>query len=180
VGRRCRALSTAQRSLDADGGVSLAEGLAPLVDRLINRLGEDRVWRADPYESHVPERSVARRAPLDPSHASLGETGWDPDRPRPSRLLRRPEPIEVIAKLPDDPPVQFRWRGKSRRVRLAEGPERVGQEWWRKAFDEIGPGKVRDYYRVEDETGERFWIFRAGLYGDGEKAPKWWLHGLFG
>jgi protein ImuB len=174
------ALSTAQRSLDADGGASLAEGLAPLVDRLINRLGEDRVWRADPYESHVPERSVARRAPLDPSHASLGGTAWDPDRPRPSRLLRRPEPIEVIAKLPDDPPVQFRWRGKSRRVRLAEGPERVGQEWWRKAFDEIGPGKVRDYYRVEDETGERFWIFRAGLYMDGDKAPKWWLHGLFG
>jgi hypothetical protein len=74
-----------------------------------------------------------------------------------------------MAKLPDDPPVQFRWRGKSRRVRLAEGPERIGQEWWRKAFDEVGPGKVRDYYRVEDEAGERFWIFRAGLYGDGEK-----------
>jgi protein ImuB len=169
-------LSAAQRRLDADGGVSLEEGLAPLVDRLINRLGEDRVWRADPYESHVPERSVVRRAPL---AAPSGAT-WDPDRPRPTRLLRRPEAIEVMAKLPDDPPVQFRWRGKSRRVRLAEGPERIGQEWWRKAFDDIGPGKVRDYYRVEDETGERFWIFRAGLYGDGEKAPKWWLHGLFG
>ena len=169
-------LSLAQRSLDADGGASLEEGLAPLVDRLINRLGENRVWRADPHESHVPERSVMRAAPLDPSPA----IAWDPDRPRPSRLLRRPETIEVIAKLPDDPPVQFRWRGKSRRVRLAEGPERVGQEWWRKAFDEIGPGKVRDYYRVEDETGERFWIFRAGLYMNGEKAPKWWLHGLFG
>lgn len=169
-------LSVAQRSLDADGGISLEEGLAPLVDRLINRLGEDRVWRADPYQSHVPERSVRRAAPLDPAP----ETGWDPDRPRPSRLLRRPEAIEVLAKLPDDPPVQFRWRGKSRRVRLAEGPERIGQEWWRKAFDEVGPGKVRDYYRVEDEAGERFWIFRAGLYADGEKVPKWWLHGLFG
>lgn len=169
-------LSTAQRSLDTDGGVSLEEGLAPLVDRLINRLGQDRVWRADPYESHAPERAVIRRAPLDPHP----EAAWDPDRPRPSRLLRRPELIEVMAKLPDDPPVQFRWRGKSRRVSLAEGPERIGQEWWRKAFDETGPGKVRDYYRVEDETGERFWIFRAGLYGDGEKAPKWWLHGLFG
>ena len=119
---------------------------------------------------------MTRSAPLDP----LPGTAWDPERPRPARLLRRPEAIEVMAKLPDDPPVQFRWRGKSRRVRLAEGPERIAQEWWRKAFDEIGPGKVRDYYRVEDETGERFWIFRAGLYGDGERAPKWWLHGLFG
>ncbi|WP_369823259.1 DNA polymerase Y family protein [Caulobacter sp. UNC279MFTsu5.1] len=170
------ALSTAQPSLDADGGVSLEEGLAPLVDRLVNRLGEDRVWRADPHQSHVPERSVVRQAPLDPP----SEDAWDPDRPRPTRLLRRPEAIEVTAKLPDDPPVQFRWRGKSRRVRLAEGPERIGQEWWRQAFDAIGPGKVRDYYRVEDETGERFWIFRAGLYGDGETVPKWWLHGLFG
>ena len=179
-------LSSAQASLkaaspDADdidlkGGASLEEGLAPLVDRLVNRLGEDRVWRADPHQSHVPERAVVRRAPLDPQP----QDAWDPDRPRPTRLLRRPEAIEVLAKLPDDPPAQFRWRGRSRRVRLAEGPERIGQEWWRKAFDEIGPGKVRDYYRVEDETGERFWIFRAGLYGDGEKAPKWWLHGLFG
>jgi protein ImuB len=174
-------LATAQRtldpgSLDADAGAGLDEGLAPLVDRLVNRLGEDRVWRADPHQSHVPERSVVRRAPLDPRP----DAAWDPDRPRPTRLLRRPEAIEVMAKLPDDPPVQFRWRGQSRRVRLAEGPERIGQEWWRKAFDEVGPGKVRDYYRVEDETGERFWIFRAGLYGDGETVPKWWLHGLFG
>jgi len=171
-------LSTAQRNLnaDADADAGLEEGLAPLVDRLVNRLGEDRVWRADPYPSHVPERSVVRRAPLD----SGPEDAWDPDRPRPTRLLRRPEAIEVMAKLPDDPPVRFTWRGRSRRVRLAEGPERIGQEWWRKTFDEVGPGKVRDYYRVEDETGERFWIFRAGLYGDGGKAPKWWLHGLFG
>lgn len=171
-------LSTAQRNLsaDADGGAGLEEGLAPLVDRLVNRLGEDRVWRADPHPSHVPERAVVRRAPLDPRP----EDAWNPDRPRPTRLLRRPEAIEVLAKLPDDPPVRFTWRGQSRRVRLAEGPERIGQEWWRKAFDEVGPGKVRDYYRVEDEAGERFWIFRAGLYGDGEKTPKWWLHGLFG
>jgi len=173
-------LSSAQGRLKADDldadGAGLEEGLAPLVDRLVNRLGEDRVWRADPHQSHAPERAVVRRAPLDPP----SEDAWDPDRPRPARLLRRPEAIEVTAKLPDDPPVQFRWRGKSRRVRLAEGPERIGQEWWRQAFDEVGPGKVRDYYRVEDETGERFWIFRAGLYGDGETAPRWWLHGLFG
>jgi protein ImuB len=169
------ALSAAQRSLDAEGGVSLEEGLAPLVDRLVNRLGEDRVWRADPHESHVPERAVVRRAPLAPTT----QAAWDPQRPRPTRLFRRPEAIAVIAKLPDDPPVRFTWRGQSHRVRLAEGPERIGQEWWRQAFDDIGPGKVRDYYRVENDAGERFWIFRAGLYG-GDDAPKWWLHGLFG
>lgn len=168
-------LSVAQRSLETGGGVSLEEGLAPLVDRLVNRLGEDRVWRADPYESHVPERSVIRRAPLDPPT----QTAWDPERPRPTRLFRRPEAIEVMAELPDDPPIRFTWRGQSHRVRRAEGPERIGQEWWRKAFDGVGPGKIRDYYRVEDEAGGRFWIYRQGLYG-GDDVPKWWLHGLFG
>uniref|UniRef100_B0T092 UmuC domain-containing protein n=1 Tax=Caulobacter sp. (strain K31) TaxID=366602 RepID=B0T092_CAUSK len=173
-------LSTAQRnlgggSLDADGGVSLEEGLAPLIDRLVNRLGEDRVWRADPHESHVPERSVTRAAPLDPAP----EAAWDPERPRPTRLLRRPEAITVMAQLPDEPPAHFTWRGQRHRVRHAEGPERIGQEWWRKAFDGVGPSKIRDYYRVEDEAGGRFWIYRQGLYGVGDE-PKWWLHGLFG
>jgi protein ImuB len=168
-------LSVAQRSLETGGGISLEEGLAPLVDRLVNRLGEDRVWRADPYESHVPERSVARRPPL----ASPAETAWDPERPRPTRLFRRPEAITVLAKLPDEPPAHFTWRGQRHRVRRAEGPERIGQEWWRRSFDGVGPGKIRDYYRVEDEAGGRFWIYRQGLYG-GDDVPKWWLHGLFG
>ena len=168
-------LSVAQRSLNAEGGVSIEEGLAPLVDRLVNRLGEASVWRGDPFESHVPERSVVRRAPLAPPT----EGRWNPERPRPTRLFRRPEAITVTAQLPDEPPALFTWRGQRHRVRHAEGPERIGQEWWRKAFDAIGPSKVRDYYRVEDEAGERFWIYRQGLYG-GEQAPKWWMHGLFG
>ncbi|MGE5501762.1 MAG: DUF6504 family protein, partial [Ignavibacteriales bacterium] len=152
------------------------EDLAPLIDRLANRLGEDRVWRAEPFESHVPERSVVRRPPLAPKGTARP---WDPDRPRPVRLFRRPEPIEAMAPVPDDPPVQFRWRGRLHRVRRAEGPERIGEEWWRKPIDDVSPDHVRDYYRVEDEAGGRFWIFRAGLYSPDAPA-KWWLHGLFG
>ena len=94
--------------------------------------------------------------------------------PRPVRLLRRPEPIEALAPVPDDPPVSFRWRGARHRVRRAEGPERLAPEWWRPDH-----GATRDYYRVEDETGARFWLFRAGLYG-ADPPPRWWLHGLFG
>lgn len=168
-------LSVVQARLDSEAGEGLDETLAPLVDRLINRLGENCVWRADPFESHVPERSVIRVAPLGTSRC----TAWDPGRPRPVRLLKRPEPITALAKLPDDPPVQFQWRGRAHRVRRAEGPERIGQEWWRADFDETGPGRIRDYYRVEDESGGRFWIFRQGLFGTGDD-PKWWLHGLFG
>ncbi len=104
---------------------------------------------------------------------------WDPEAPRPIRLFRRPEPLEdVTALLPDDPPIQFRWRGRLHRVRRAEGPERIGAEWWTGAIEDVSVSQVRDYYRVEDVGGARFWLFRAGLYG--EAAPKWWLHGLFG
>jgi protein ImuB len=84
-----------------------------------------------------------------------------------------------MAPVPDDPPVFFRWRGLAHRVRRAEGPERLAQEWWRRPFDAADPDEARDYYRVEDEAGARFWLFRDGLY-DPHTPPKWWLHGLFG
>jgi protein ImuB len=158
---------------DLSGSGLNEDGPEALIDRLANRLGEARVWRPSPHESWLPERAVVRIAPL-----AAPEKTWPPDRPRPVRLLRRPEPIEVIAKVPDDPPVTFRWRGRTHRVRRAEGPERLAQEWWRKPQAEVAVEKVRDYYRVEDAEGRRFWIFRAGLYV-GESLPRWWLHGLF-
>ncbi|HEX6866667.1 MAG TPA: DNA polymerase Y family protein [Caulobacteraceae bacterium] len=170
------AISPRQQRLDAGREAALEEGLAPLIDRLSNRLGEDRVWRAEPFESHIPERSVVRKPPLE---GKAGQ-GWDPDRPRPIRLFRKPEPIDAVTALvPDDPPVRFRWRGRMHRVLKAEGPERLGEEWWRRPIGEVSPDRVRDYYRVEDEGGQRFWLFRAGLY-DPQNPPKWWLHGLFG
>ena len=162
--------------LETIGEVAAEDGIAPLVDRLANRLGEDRVWRAGAYPSHIPERAVVRRAPF-AAGAAQAEGTWAKDRPRPVRLFARPEPIEATAALPDDPPVFFRWRGQLRRVRRSEGPERLAEEWWRRPPGETGPAHVRDYYRVEDETGARYWLFRAGLYG-GDVTPKWWLHGL--
>ena len=171
-------ISGRQVSLDATRQPTVEEGLAPLVDRLTNRLGEDRVWRAAPVESHVPERAAVRGRPLTPPPKTPPRP-WDPQTPRPTRLFRRPEPLEaVMALTPDDPPTQFRWRGQLHRVRRAEGPERVGEEWWRGAIEDVSTRHVRDYYRVEDAEGARFWLFRAGLYG--ETPPKWWLHGLFG
>jgi protein ImuB len=159
--------------LEAIGEIAAEDGLAPLVDRLANRLGEGRVWRAGAYPSHIPERAVVRGAPFAPPP----EAAWPTDRPRPVRLFARPEPIEAMARVPDDPPVFFRWRGQLRRVRRSEGPERLAEEWWRRPPGETGPAHVRDYYRVEDETGARYWLFRAGLYG-ADVTPKWWLHGL--
>ena len=164
------ALAQRQQRLDASAEIAPEDGLAPLVDRLMGRLGPKAIWRSEPFASHVPERAAARRAPLSPPAAD----GWDISRPRPLRLFRRPEPSEATALIPDDPPVSFRWRGALHRVRRAEGPERLAPEWWRPVR-----ARVRDYYRVEDEAGARFWLFRAGLYGS-DPPPKWWLHGLFG
>jgi protein ImuB len=162
-----------QITLQSVREIAPEDGLAPLVDRLANRLGEARVWRAEAYPSHIPERAVTRKAALAPT---AGES-WAKERPRPVRLFARPEPIEATAPIPDDPPLFFHWRGRIRRVRRAEGPERLAEEWWRRAPGESGVADVRDYYRVEDDTGARYWLFRAGLYGH-DNPPKWWLHGL--
>jgi protein ImuB len=153
------------------------DSLAPLIDRLSNRLGEERVWKTVPVESHVPEQSTAPARPLaSPTTAA----GWDLGAPRPLRLFRKPEPLEgVISLIPDDPPRQFEWRRRLHRVRRAEGPERIGDEWWRKDIATVRTDTVRDYYRVEDQAGARFWVFREGLYTPGEPA-RWFLHGLFG
>lgn len=170
-------LAARQSRLDNVADHGIEEGISPLIDRLANRLGEDRVWRAAPAESHVPELSQVRVRPLT---ARTKARPWNPETPRPIRLFRRPEPLEaVIALTPDDPPTQFRWRGRLHRVRRADGPERIAEEWWKRDIDEISVAHVRDYYRVEDTEGARFWLFRAGLYAPGS-AAKWWLHGLFG
>ncbi len=174
-------LRPTMRSLGEIGAEPTAR-LATTVDTLVNRLGQERVWRPVPQASHVPERAVRRTCPLDPADAAAERRDWavdDPDAaPRPVRLLRRPEPIEATAPVPDDPPVLFRWRGVLHRVRAATGPERISAEWWRTQGAEDAADdtdRVRDYYRVEDEHGARFWIFRRGLSG----ASDWFLHGLF-
>jgi protein ImuB len=100
--------------------------------------------------------------------------------PRPIRLFAPPEPIEAFWLLPDDPPFRFTWRRRPHRVRRAEGPERIAEEWWAETGcgpASFSPGAIRDYYRVEDEAGQRFGLGRAGLPGD--PPPRWFVHGLF-
>jgi len=147
--------------------------ISDLIDVLANRIGEQRLYRFAPVESDVPERSVQRIAPTAPDDG----TSWPGEWPRPPRLLTHPEPIETMALLPDHPPVWFSWRGIRRRVTRADGPERVFGEWWRRDAEVIA---VRDYFQVEDEAGDRFWIYRAGDGEDPETGShKWFLHGVF-
>ncbi|WP_431862411.1 DNA polymerase Y family protein [Azospirillum sp.] len=155
-----------------DGG-SDDSGLGELVDRLGNRLGPRSVLRLVPRASWLPERAVAGCPALGVPANQSAPLLWPADRPRPVRLLAPPEPIEAVAPVPDDPPRMFRWRGVAHRVRRADGPERIESEWWRKH------GDPRDYYRVEDSEGRRFWLFRQGLYRP-DAAARWFLHGFFG
>lgn len=147
--------------------------IAPLIDRLANRLGSDHVYRIAPVDSAVPERSVARV----PAQEGTVSGGWPADRPRPVRLLDPPQPVEALALLPDHPPLAFTWRRVRHRVRRADGPERIAGEWWKRNGE---MRSVRDYFRVEDEDGHRYWLFRRG---DGENGVsgdmRWFLHGFF-
>lgn len=142
--------------------------LGLLIDRLGNRLGLRNVARLAPRQSHLPERALKVVAPLAPPQDGV----FGPDLPRPVRLLPAPEPIEALAEVPDGPPVLFRWRGRAHQVALADGPERIEPEWWRR------PGRVRDYYRLEDQDGARFWVYRDGRFETGA-SPRWYLHGFF-
>lgn len=90
-----------------------------------------------------------------------------------------PEPVQAIAEAPDSAPARFVWRRAPHRVVKAQGPERLGAEWWRQTPEK--PARTRDYYRVEDEDGRRYWLFREGLFGreDADTSPTWWLQGVF-
>jgi protein ImuB len=148
--------------------------LATLVDRLTNRLGITEVRRLVPVASHVPERAQ-RPAPALGSVPTAPD-GWRRTRPRPLRLFVRPQPVEAVAPVPDDPPLLFRWHQQLHRIRRADGPERIADEWWHGSTP--AEAELRDYYRVEDEAGRRFWLYREGLY-DPARPPRWFLHGLF-
>jgi protein ImuB len=196
-------LGAAQESLVQEP--SGTSDLARLVDRLTVKLGGRAVRKPQPFESHLPERAsgwvTAVSSSLlrsdgegDRSAKSSGGGVWrrplhhashgPPPRPaareelrRPQRLLDRPEAIAVVYATPEGVPRRFVWRRAVHDIARVEGPERIAPEWWR----ERSTARLRDYYRVEDQAGRRYWIFREGLVGDGRGgAPEWYLHGLFG
>ncbi len=175
-------LGPAQIGFDAPGGAAGLGGddtpVDDLVDRLAGRLGRNAVVRPVPFESHLPEREVAMRPAMDgPTVDPDTPTNW-PDRLRPVRLLPEPEPVEAVAPVPDDPPVLFRRGRVVHRIIRADGPERLSPEWWQDVPAGAVANRPRDYFRVEDTQGRRFWLYRAGLF-DPDIPPRWYLHGIF-
>ena len=158
--------------------------IAELIDRLGARLGLRRVTRLLPEGTHIPEFAVSSVAAASVAPAALAKAWRGMPRPgaqmaplRPIRLLQSPEPIETIAAVPDGPPLKFRWRRMMHEVAAIEGPERIAPEWWKAAGAEA---LTRDYFRAEDAGGQRFWLFREGLFGAETARPRWFVHGVFG
>jgi len=159
-------IDTVQEKLWAGNPGLQDTALAELLDRIATKVGPERIRRYLPAEHYWPERSVKQAASL----SEIPATQWPSGKPRPLRLLRRPEPVEVMALLPDYPPKVFTYKGRRHIVEKADGPERIEQEWW------LRQGEHRDYYAVEDAEGGRYWLFRSGHY---DTAPEWYLHGFF-
>jgi protein ImuB len=176
-----------QQQRDLDSRVHDNDDLAALIDRIAARIGGKRVVVHLPQDTHIPERA-ALAASAQHHLAAATAAAW-PARAqgepplRPLRLFEKPEPIKVpLAMVPDGPPHQFTWRRALRAVVRVEGPERIAMEWWK----QDGKRLTRDYFRIEDAEGLRFWIFRDGLYEselkdeDGRPVPaNWFVHGLF-
>lgn len=143
-------------------------GLAELLDRLSNKMSGHCIHRYLPAAHYWPERAIHPAAAL----TQKADIDWQVERPRPAHLLPVPEPIEVTAPVPDYPPMLFRYKGRLHIIKKADGPERIEREWW------LEDGPHRDYYSVEDETGQRYWLFRSGHYA-ADKPPRWFIHGFF-
>lgn len=199
--------------------------LARLADRLASRLGGDSVFTIAPAPRHLPEeaataspllalqrtRADKHRTPSPGATAAAADPAFAAchhQAPRPALLLATPEPITVMAEVPDGPPLRFTWRRVEHRVIAAQGPERIAPPWWQtlpappradvsaaapQSKSDVAAAALgirveppsaprpRDYYRIEDQSGGRYWVFRDGLYGRDEDGPppNWFLHGLF-
>lgn len=166
----CEKLGQLQDDLDAQ--VRPGTSLSACIDRLTVRLGEAAVRRPVPHASHLPERAQRWALPLARQPADQGELAF---HARPLKLLDRAEAISVLYATPDGFPRRFIWRGNEHEVARVEGPERIAPEWWR----ERGTVRLRDYYRIEDREGRRYWIYRHGMFDDGRGGtPEWFLQGL--
>ena len=137
-----------------------------LIDRLAARFGPNRIRVFQQGDTHIPEKafSVVPAQTVVTSKLAwkkLRATNSSPRRPL--RMFARPQPINMADT------TELNWRRANRTIIQHEGPERIAMEWWR--HEEAIP--TRDYFRMEDEEGRRYWLYRS------VNTEQWFLHGLF-
>ena len=166
------------QAADFDANINDEREIRFLIDRFAARFGSHRILSFLPNDTHIPEAAAVA---LPAQYAEPAKLEWERVRGpgeaprRPLHLFAKPEPVDVTAKVPQGPPLQFRWRRALHSVAFAEGPERIAMEWWRHQAAQ----PTRDYFRVEDSEGKRFWLYREGIYERETAAPRWFLHGVF-
>jgi protein ImuB len=170
-----QAADYAEMQPDLQGNNRQDETLADFIDQMSARFGADLITVPMLFQSHVPERA-GRLLPAAEVSRADGNPSFYRDLPgRPLRLLVHPEPVEAMAEVPDGPPLSFRWRRVHVEVARAEGPERIAAEWW--IDGQTAP--TRDYFRIEDRNGRRYWLYREGLYERDPGHPRWFIQGVF-
>ncbi|MBN8969910.1 MAG: DNA polymerase Y family protein [Rhizobiales bacterium] len=179
-----------QEQRDLDAHAQNNDEVSMLIDRIAARIGGRRVVIHLPQDTHIPERAVltaSAQRHLDDAARAVWPARVEEEPPlRPLRLFDPPEEIEVMAMFPDGPPAQFKWRKSQHRVMRVEGPERIAMEWWMepdassfRSEPSSKSARTRDYFRVEDKEGLRFWLYRQGIYRREVRQFRWFMHGLF-
>ena len=173
-----RAERAEAQATDFDAGENERKEIAFLVDRLAARFGSHCILAVQPNDTHIPE---AAWAALPAQYGRVSKGTWEKIRSaeeaprRPLRMFAKPEPVDVVSEVPEGPPLRFRWRRALHNVTHVEGPERIAMEWWRHQT----PMPTRDYFRVEDEEGRRFWLYRDGISGRESFVSRWFMQGVF-
>ena len=199
-----------ENSSSATGMTGVA--ISRLVDALTGRMGRERVGYLELQNDPLPERAfevlplagnasspVVKRRKKTRKRSSnrwadnvesvinrslVKPTAGDALR-RPLSLLADPLPLRVAWHETDFSlrvsssrlPQRIRFNGVDHQVLNHWGPERIESGWWR------GKSIRRDYYRVETDQGEWWWIFR-NLVSRAElqknrTSYRWMLHGRF-
>jgi len=147
------------------GEPEVVDYTAEAVSTLGNRLGFDRVWQFVALDSHLPEQEFCAVEVMD---RNADAVWYKAPRKRPLRLFQHPEALHILK--PGRPPQTFQWRKKVYQTLSTIGPERLTPEWWQ---HEQSP--LRDYWRVQTESGLRLWL----LNYPGRKKSEWFVAGRF-
>ena len=150
------------------------QDVARLIDLLQGRLGRERVLRIEPTPSHVPEAAYRLRPADEPRAKTKDVPVVAGDRP--TQLLDPPEPAEVMFLQPEGPLAALRWRGERWPIVTTVGPERIGRRWWQVSLSRHALD-VRDYYKLQCESGLWLWAFRTRGIGSGQ--GQWFVHGVW-
>ncbi len=175
-----RAERAEARAIELDADAEAEKEVRFLIDRLAARFGAQNVLAFQPNESNIPEAAwvaLPAQQAASPSQKSWRRISQPQEAPRrPLRMFARPEPVSMLRSVTDNAYGRFTWRNATHEIVRLEGPERIAMEWWRHQVQQ----PTRDYYRIEDSEGRRFWLYQDGVQErDFCEQPRWFLQGVF-